>query len=103
MLFDWTKQDKMCKFSRKSSISKLHTALKQKNKQSIHSAYVSLMLGCWRKEKGTRLISEKFTCLLHMSVLSTCMHSSMPHYKIFIKEQKKKNDHTLLIQFSLEK
>ena len=42
-LFNWTKQDKTCEFLRKSSFSKLHTTKKQKNKQSVHLAYVSLM------------------------------------------------------------
>ena len=57
-LFNWTKQDKTCTFSRKSSFSKLHTIEKQKNKLSIHLAYVSLILDGWQKEKGTRLIKR---------------------------------------------
>ena len=48
---NWTKQDKTCEFSRKSSFSKLRTkhGQKKKKKQLIHLAFVRLMLGCWRK------------------------------------------------------
>ena len=53
-LFNWTKQDKTCEFS-KSSFSKLRPTYKQKIKQAIHLAYVSLMLGGWRNPPTSRI------------------------------------------------
>ena len=53
--FNWTKQDKMCNFSRKSFFVKLRTTEKQKNKQLIQLVLCQLDVGGWWKEKGTRL------------------------------------------------
>ena len=57
MLFNWTKQDKMHKFSRKSSHSKLcrsTTHTHKKKNQLIHSSFASWILGWERKKEGTR-------------------------------------------------
>ena len=52
-LFNWTKQDKTCTFSRQSFFS---SCVKHKNQQFIQLVLCQLNvgLGGWRKEKGTR-------------------------------------------------
>ena len=51
MLLSWTKQYKTCKFSGKSSF--FPSYIQHKKNQWIHLAYVSLMLGCFKRRDGT--------------------------------------------------
>ena len=57
-LFNWTKQDKTCEFSRKSSFSSYVQKKKktQKNQQLIQLILCQLDSEGWRKEKSTRLV-----------------------------------------------
>ena len=49
-LFNWTKQDKTCKFLRKSSFA---SYVQQKNRQLIQLMLCQLDVGGWQKDKGT--------------------------------------------------
>ena len=69
-LFDKLKQDKTCKFLRKSSFS---SYIQQKNKQLIQLILCWLDVGGWWKEKGTRL--GFFTCLFLSHVYYTIIRS----------------------------
>ena len=53
-LLNWTKEDKTCKFSRKSSFL---SYAQQKNKQLIQLVLCQLDVGGWRKEKGRDWLS----------------------------------------------
>ena len=87
--FNWTKQDKTCEFLRKSSLSKLCTPYKEKNKQSIHLAFVSLMLGCWQKEKGSHILScfiqIKSVLFNPLCVLKPTLSKHSAHHEQFIQ------------------
>ena len=48
-LFNWTKQDKTCKFSRKSSFS---SSIQHKNRKTNNSTYFVSDVGGWQKEKA---------------------------------------------------
>ena len=61
------KQDKMCKYLRKSSFSS-YVHQKQKNKQLIPLILCQLDVGGWQKEKGTRL---KFM-IEQLSLITQC-------------------------------
>ena len=54
-LFNWTKQDKTCKFSRKCSFPSYVQHKNRKKTQLIQLILCQLDVGGWRKEKGTRL------------------------------------------------
>ena len=60
MLFNQTKQDKTCKFSRKTFFtSYVQPKEKKKNKQLMQLILCQLDVGGWRKEEDTRLTVKK--------------------------------------------
>ena len=73
MLFNWMKQDKTCKFSRKSSFSSYVQHKKQKNRQLIQLILCQLDVGGWRKESCALFLCQPPTSYWHKVSWINCL------------------------------
>ena len=106
-LFNWTKQDEMRKFSRKSSFSSYIQHKNKTKKQLIQLILCQFDVGGWWKEKGTRLtdviirfVTPLAKCPKSNHYIDTHFHASNKNYSR--KKEASKTKHTNMPMFCRE-